>query len=236
MSEEVADPGAAAVVAVYGGREDEVGQMYRRHLEVSQDDSVYQTWVNLSLMRRLVFLFRGGVESTGGLVEILCMFAVVGLVLALFALYQLVVFFAVILVLTVFSGGAAVKYVRGTFLVTQAGRLDDDGLEALSQECLKAGHFISVRVPRDRVLPPLTRRADRATFLFRTGVNQALAVATLFLVVEAVARLLTGQWLLDLGVLLIFAAGFASSVVVMDAGVVARWRLAQKVQFRDHGV
>ncbi len=51
-------------------------------------------------------------ESAGGITEIVCMFAVLLLLLALFAFWQLVIAIIVLVVMALFSGGAALKYLR----------------------------------------------------------------------------------------------------------------------------
>ena len=108
-----ADSQSLLRVSVYGGKKKEVFDSIKRHLGVSEETELYHTWINVSAMKRLAFLFEGGVESAGGITEIVCMFAVLLLLLALFAFWQLVIAIIVLVVMALFSGGAALKYLRG---------------------------------------------------------------------------------------------------------------------------
>ena len=83
-------------VAVFGGKKDIVQESLNKHLDSGDDPHLYNTWVNISAMRRLGFLFVGGVESAGGIFDILCMFSVLAIILGVFVFWQVIVFFAVI--------------------------------------------------------------------------------------------------------------------------------------------
>ncbi|MHA2395219.1 MAG: hypothetical protein ACXAC0_00805, partial [Candidatus Thorarchaeota archaeon] len=94
------------VISVYGGKRDDVKESIERNLELS-DESFYQTWLSVNVMKQLGFLFEGGVESSGGILEMIVMFIFVAIILAAFAFWQVVIFMVVILVLALFSGGAS---------------------------------------------------------------------------------------------------------------------------------
>ena len=74
-------------ITIYGGKKEEVGESAKNILGISDSD-YYGTWISMGIMQRLGFLFEGGVESAGGMGEIVCMFAVLIAVLALFAFWS----------------------------------------------------------------------------------------------------------------------------------------------------
>jgi hypothetical protein len=47
-------------VSVYGGKKKEVFASIERHIGVSEEAELYHTWVNVSAMKRLAFLFESG--------------------------------------------------------------------------------------------------------------------------------------------------------------------------------
>jgi hypothetical protein len=217
-------------VSVYGGKKKEVFESIERHLGVSEETELYHTWVNVSAMKRLAFLFEGGVESAGGIIEIVCMFAVLVLLLALFAFWQLVVFFAVLVVMALFSGGVALKYLRGTFFSALLDGVNLDAVEQLTKEQVTAGRFVSVVIDNaEKNIGPISSSASKATRLFKTGIHIALLTATLFLVLEVAFRFLTEQWTFDAMVLLIFGWAFFFGIALMDGGIVLRYQLSKKL-------
>ena len=217
-------------VSVYGGKKKEVFESIERHLGVSEKAELYHTWVNISAMKRLAFLFQGGVESAGGIVEIVCMFAVLVLLLALFAFWQLVIAIIVLVVLALFSGGAALKYLRGTFFSVPLDGVDLDAVEQLTKEQVIAGRFVNVAIDNaEKNIGPIASSSSKATRLFKTGIHVALLTATLFLVLEVAFRFLTEQWAFDVMILLIFGGAFFLGIALMDGGVVLRYQLGKKL-------
>ena len=217
-------------VSVYGGKKKEVFESIERHLGVSEEAELYHTWVNVSAMKRLAFLFEGGVESAGGIVEIVCMFAVLLLLLALFAFWQLVIAIIVLVVLALFSGGTALKYLRGTFLSVPLDGVDFDAVEQLTKEQVIAGRFVNVTIDNaEKNIGPIASSSSKATRLFKTGIHIALITATLFLVLEIVFRFLMQQWAFDAVILMIFGWAFFFGIALMDGGVVLRYQLSKKL-------
>ncbi|MCK4566897.1 MAG: hypothetical protein KAU48_06270, partial [Candidatus Thorarchaeota archaeon] len=102
-------------ITIYGGKKDDVGESAKNILGISDRD-YYGTWISMGIMQRLGFLFDGGLESAGGLGEIVCMFALLIAILALFALWSVAIVFVVIAVLTLLSGGAAYKFIRAVYI------------------------------------------------------------------------------------------------------------------------
>ncbi len=215
---------------VHGGNKQSVREKITTHLNVSDDAEFYQTWTNVAMLRRLRFLFSGGVESAMGLFEVVCMFAVLVLTLILFFFWQTIVFAIVLLVLAVFSGGAALKYVKGTYLGTNASDVDFDSLEQLTIELTQLGGFVYVNTDAsDSELGPVTRTASRNAKLFRSGISLALLIATVFLIYEVVYRILLHVWSTDILILAIFGLLFLASIVVMDMGVILNHRLKKSI-------
>jgi len=217
-------------VSVYGGKKKEVFESIDRHLGVSEEAELYHTWVNVSAMKRLAFLFEGGVESAGGVIEIVCMFVVLLLLLVLFAFWQLVIFFVVLVVMALFSGGAALKYLRGTYLSVPLDSVDPDAVEQLTKEQVTAGRFVNVVIDNaEKNIGSISASSAKATRLFKTGIHIALLVATLFLVFEVAFRFLTEQWALDTVILSIFGCAFLFGIALMDGGVILRYKLSKKL-------
>ena len=231
--------GPTMEISVYGGRRDEVKESIERNLELS-DESFYQTWLSINVMKQLSFLFEGGVESSGGLLEMIIMFVVVAIILAAFAFWQVVVFIIVILVLAVFSGGASFKYIRGTFIEADHTKLDLAKLDNFVKEQIERGRFVKVESEAAEAhLSDFTKRATRATRVFRDGIKLSLIVSTVFLLVEVVYRYFAGHWLSgldpvtglqELWVLLGFGVVFLLGIVVMDIGVLMRRSLSKSLK------
>ena len=120
-------------MSVYGGKRNDVKDSIERNLELT-DEGFYQTWLSINVMKQLGFLFEGGVESSGGIIEMIIMFIFVALILAAFAFWQVVIFMIVLLVLALFSGGAAFKFVRGTFIEADHTKIDLTKLDNFVKE------------------------------------------------------------------------------------------------------
>lgn len=218
-------------IAIYGGRLSEVEESVKAHLVTSNETEIYHTWVNVAAMKRLGFLFSGGVESAGGVVEIIWMFAVMLAILALFFIWNLLVFVVVILVLAVFSGGAALKYLRGTFVSLPLEKAGADRLDAFTTDQLVRGHFVSVKSKKKELsLGQACASSNRATTVFKAGIHLSLAIATLLIIVELLYRFVTAIWVTDLLVLAFFGLAFLIGIVFMDAGTIMRYRLAKRIK------
>ncbi len=225
-------------ISVYGGKRDEVKESIERNLVLS-DESFYQTWLSINVMKQLGFLFEGGVESSGGIIEMIVMFVFVALILAAFAFWQVVIFIIVILVLALFSGGASFKFIRGTFIEADHSKMDLDKLEAFVKEQIQKGRFVKVESEVvGNQLSDFTKRATKATRVFRNGIKVSLAISTLFLIVEVAYRLLVGHWLSGLDpvtgpqeiwVLIGFGLIFLIGIIGMDVGVLMRRNLSKSL-------
>ena len=227
------------VISVYGGKRDDVKESIERNLELT-DESFYQTWLSINVMRQLGFLFEGGVESSGGLLEMIVMFVLVAIILAAFAFWQVVVFVIVILVLALFSGGASFKFIRGTFIEADHIKIDLSKLDNFVKEQIKEGRFVKVEsVAAEASLSDFTKRASTATRVFRNGIKISLVISTIFLIVEVVYRIFMNHWLTGLDpvtgpqeiwVLIGFGLVFLIGIIAMDVGVLMRRSLSKSLK------
>ena len=219
-------PEPKITISIYGGKKDEVMDSVSQHLAPDEEASVYETWINVRALRSLGFLFVGGVESAGGLFEVVCMFVVLAVILALFVLWNLIVFFLVLVVLAVLSGGRAIKYMRGTFIEADVSKIDTTGLDAFVKAEVIKGRYIEAKAEDTERFGEITRTASSMTRLFRLGINWAMIVATAFLIFELVYRFFTLTWSTDFWFLLFFGITFLVGVVVMDIGILKLRRSA----------
>lgn len=219
-------------VSVFGGKKDIVQLSLNTHLGDGNDAHMYNTWVNVSAMRRLGFLFVGGVESAGGIFDLLCMFSILAIVIGLFVFWQVLVYFAVMLVLVVFSGGAAFKFIRGTYIEADAAKFNSTKLESFVEKQISEGYFVLTRSESGYNPGPITKQSTTATGIFRLGIHFSLIVATIFLIVELVYWWLSNftSWLTDIPILIIFGAGFLVGIVIMDLGVILRRQMSKKLK------
>jgi hypothetical protein len=223
-------------IAIYGGKRSDVKESIERNLELT-DESFYQTWLSINAMKQLSFICVGGVESSGGIIEMLVMFALVVAILMVFALWQTIVFVIVILVLALFSGGAAFKFVRGTFIEADHTKIDLSKLDNFVKEQILKGHFVKIESPpvKDQ-LSELTTDATHATTVFRRGITMAMVIATLFLITEILYFLTMGHWLsglnsdLEIYVLYCFGLGFLLGIMIMNFGVLMRRNLSKSLE------
>ncbi|MHA1944306.1 MAG: hypothetical protein ACW96M_07920 [Candidatus Thorarchaeota archaeon] len=226
-------------ISVYGGKKNEVKESIERNLELT-DESFYQTWMSVNVMKQLAFLFEGGVESSGGIIEMIIMFVFIAIILAAFAFWQVVIFMVVLLVLALFSGGAALKFVRGTFIEADHSKIDLTKLDNFVKEQLKAGRFVKVdSLPVSDKLGETTKDASQATTVFRRGIYIAMVVVTLLLVVEVAYYILMNHWLSGLDpvtgpqeiiVLYCFGLAFLLGILIMDLGVLMRRSLSKSLE------
>jgi hypothetical protein len=226
-------------IAVYGGKRNEVKESIERNLELT-DESFYQTWLSINVMKQLSFMFVGGVESSGGIIEMLIMFVFVALILAAFAFWQVVIFMLVLLVLALFSGGAAFKFIRGTFIEADHTKIDLIKLDNFVKEQILAGHFVKVEsdIVQDQ-LTTTTKDASHATNVFRRGIKLAMIVATLLLIIEVGYYLWMNHWLsglnpvtgeMEIIVLFCFGLAFLLGILIMNLGVLMRRSLSKSLQ------
>ncbi len=226
-------------VSIYGGKRNEVKESIERNLELT-DEGFYQTWLSINVMKQLAFLFEGGVESSGGIIEMIIMFVFVALILAAFAFWQVVVFMIVLLVLALFSGGASLKFVRGTFIEADHSKIDLIKLDNFVKEQILAGRFVKVEsLPVSDKLGKTTKDASRATTFFRRGIYIAMIIATLLLVIEVVYYFLMNHWLSGLDpvtgpqeiiVLFFFGFVFLLGILIMNTGVLMRRGLSKSLR------
>ncbi|MHA1904907.1 MAG: hypothetical protein ACXADL_09885 [Candidatus Thorarchaeota archaeon] len=215
-------------MVVYGGKKDDVTESLNRTVGESDATHAYQTWVNVSALRRLGLLFQGGAESSGAISDLLCLVTVIAAIVFLFFFWQFVVFFITIVVLGILSGGAAFKYLRGTYIEADAAKVNLDSLEEFVKEQLKAGHFVMISSDEVRhKFGPTTNQSRSSTMVFRYGIYWSLFVATLLVIVELVYWFLNAAWLFDVLTLGLAGAGFLMGVAMMDLGVLLRWQLAR---------
>ena len=218
-------------ISVYGGKRDEVKESIERNLELT-DESFYQTWLSINVMKQLGFLFEGGVESSGGIIEMIVMFVFVAIILAAFAFWQVVVFMIVILVLAIFSGGASFKFIRGSFIEADHTKMDLVKLDNFVKEQIQKGRFVKVKSEAaEASFSDFIKRSSKATRIFRNGIKISLVISTIFLIVEVVYRFIMGHWLSGLDpvtgpqeiwVLVGFGLTFLIGIILMDAGVLMR--------------
>ncbi len=225
-----------ASITIYGGRKEDVGRTITETLNLSDDD-YYSTWISLGIMKRLGFLFEGGVESAGSVGGLIVMFIVLVAALALFALWQIAIVFIVIAVLTLLSGGAAFKFLRATFITKPLSEMDLSNVEELVRIQITQGRFVRLEEKdTSENLSRITQESSKATLLFRTGIQFSLLVATVFLILEVLYWFMTGHWLSGLNpvtgptetILLVdFGFLFLCAVILMDLGVLMRYRVAR---------
>ncbi len=226
-------------ITIYGGKKDEVGDSAKQLLGISDDD-YYGTFLNLGIVRRLGFLFEGGVESAGGLGEIVCVFGIIIMVLAMFTLWNVAVVFLVVLVLAILSGGAAIKFVRAVYITAPLDSLDKNQLNEFITEQVSRGRFVRIEgTHASKDLSNLAQKTSSAALVFRTGIQFALLVATAFLIIQVIYYFMMNHWisglneatqLLEIQVLTYFGLLFLVGVILMDVGVLLRSRAAGSIK------
>jgi hypothetical protein len=226
-------------ITIYGGKADAVGTDAKSILGIV-DNEYYGTWLSMGIMQRLGFLFEGGVESAGGLAEILCMFAVLIMVLAVFAFWSVAVVFIVILVLTILSGGAGYKFLRAVYITAPLSKLETTKVDEFVIDQVRKGRFVRVEgIGEAEKMAESTHKSSTALSYFRRGIQFALFIATIFLISEVVYYLMNQHWLsglnaatatFEITVLIIFGLLFLIGIVVMDIGVLLRRDLSKKVE------
>jgi hypothetical protein len=220
-------------ITVYGGKRKDVKDSIDTHL--GSDTNFYQTWITLSMLKRLGFVFEGGVESSITLEGVICMFISVIAIFSLFFFWQFIIFFIVIAVLALFSGGAALRYMRGTFIESQTKDMDLSKVETFALAQIEAGRFIKVESDvKETEIGPIARKSTSVTNMFELGIWLSLAIATLFLIFQVVHWLVNGHWISGLNVdtalqeiyfLIAFGLAFLLGIIIMDIAVLKRGQL-----------
>jgi len=226
-------------ITIYGGKKEEVGESAMNILGISDDD-YYGTWISMGIMQRLGFLFEGGVESAGGMAEIVCMFAVLIAVLALFAFWSVAIVFIVIAVLTLLSGGAAYKFLRAVYITAPISNMESSKIDEFVATQLTQGRFVRIEdSDTSKIMSEVTQKASAATLTFKRGIQFALLIATIFLITEVYYFFMMGHWLsglnvatytLEITVLTIFGLLFLVGIILMDTGVLLRSRVAKIIE------
>ena len=226
-------------ITIYGGKKEEVGESAKNILGISDTD-YYGTWISMGLMQRLGFLFDGGIESAGGMGEIVCMFAVLIAVLALFAFWSVAIVFIVIAVLTLLSGGAAYKFMRAVYITAPITNMESSKINEFVGTQLTQGRFVRIEDSDAlKTMSEVTQKASSATLTFKRGIQFALLIATIFLITEVTYFFMMGHWLsglnvatytLEITVLTIFGLLFLVGIVLMDVGVLQRSRVAKSIE------
>ncbi len=226
---EIASSADMLSMQFYGGTETEILDSLKSLMTHDEEIQSNQTWVNVGALKRLTFLFEGGVESAGGLIGLVIMFILVGVVLIAFAIWQIVIFFIVIAALTLFSGGAALKYLKCTYLTVPSSSLTNENLVVFFEEQLSSGRFATLSDGMDYTeQPEVVRKSGRVTRIFRLGIHMALAVATILLIFELVGFFLLGGWITETSFLILHSVAFLIGIAIMDAGVILRHSLVAK--------
>ena len=225
-----------ASITIYGGKKDDVGNDAKNILGIV-DEEYYGTWLSMGIMQRLGFLFDGGVESAGGLGEIICVFAIIIAVLAMFAFWSVAVVFITVIVLTLLSGGAAYKFIRAVYITTPLSNMDIAKIDEFVAKQLTSGRF--VKIESTTGMNATTQRASTASNAFRRGIQFALLIATIFLITEVIYFLMNQHWLsglnaatadLEIMILTMFGILFLVGVIVMDIGVLLRRNAAKSIE------
>lgn len=226
-------------ITIYGGKKGDVGDDATSILGVA-DDEYYGTWLSMGIMQRLGFLFDGGVESAGGLGEIICVFALLIIILAMFAFWNIAIVFIVVIVLTILSGGAAYKFIRAVYITAPLSNMDSSKIDEFVKKQLSLGRFVKVEGHSSSPdMSEITKRSSTAANDFRRGIQFSLFIATIFLITEVLYYLMNQHWLSGLNaatadfeilVLSIFGILFLVGVVLMDIGVLLRRRLANSLE------
>ncbi len=226
-------------ITIYGGKKEEVGESAKNILGISDSD-YYGTWLSMGIMQRLGFLFEGGVESAGGMAELVCMFAVLIAILALFALWSVAIVFVVIAVLTLLSGGAAYKFIRAVYITAPISNMESSKIDEFVATQLTQGRFVRIEdSDASKTMSAVTQKASTATLTFKRGIQFALLIATIFLITELIYFYNMGHWLSGLNVatatmenqiLIIFGLLFLFGIILTDIGVLLRSRVAKRIE------
>ncbi len=216
-------------VTIYGrGRSDVLDSIETRFGVDFKDEAEHQ-WVAPRAAKRAIRVTASGIKEIGyadHTGECTIISAIVAIIVTIIIFLQLVVFLIVLVVLTIFTGGAALKYTKATYMTAPGESIEPSQLEAFTKDQILTGRFVMVKTDISRFpLGPITKASTRATQLFRWGIVSSVAIAFVFLVVEAVYYYLNRSWLTDIPVLLGFGLTFLFAIIITDIGVLLRRRL-----------
>jgi hypothetical protein len=216
-------------VAIYGGGKGDIPESIETHFGIELTKEAERRWVGPHAAKRVMGVTTRGVSEIGyadASGECALLSIIVAFFLFLIVLWQLVMFLIVIVVLGIFSGGAALKYTRATYMTTDSASIESSQLEAFTKDMIDSGRFVMVSLEEPGfALGPVAKASTRATGLFRYGIVFSILIASLFLVTEVVYRFLYGVWLVDLLILAGFGIAFLLGIIATDAGVILRRRL-----------
>jgi len=227
---------STASITIYGGKKDDVGNDAKNILGITEKE-YYGTWLSMGIMQRFGFLFNGGVESAGGLGEIVCVFAIIIAVLAMFAFWSVAVVFITVIVLTLLSGGAAYKFIRAVYITAPLSNMEPSKIDEFVAKQLVQGRFVKIESTAE--MNATTRSASKASRVFRNGIQFALFIATIFLITEVIYYIMNQHWLsglnattadMEIIILTIFGILFLVGVTVMDIGVLLRRSAAKSIE------
>jgi hypothetical protein len=216
-------------VAIYGRGRTDVLDSIEKRFGVDFKDEVEHQWVAPRAAKRAITVTASGVKEIGyadhsG--ECTLVSLIVAVIVAIIVFLQLVVFLIVLVVLTIFTGGAALKYTKATYMTAPGESIEPSQLEAFTKDQILTGRFVMVKTDTSRFpLDPITKASTRASQLFRWGIVSSVAIAFVFLAVEAIYYFLNSSWYTDFLVLLGFGLAFLFAIIITDIGVVLRRRL-----------
>ncbi len=218
-------------VQVIGGSKDRAVEGFTQHLLPQEEPRVYRTWFNIHLLSRLENLFKDGVESAGGLFEIVCMFFVAIVIIGFVLLSQLLIFSIVVAVLALFSGGASLKFFRTTYIETPSASVSSGGAEKFVSEMLTQGSLVSIdSEDKSFTAGSIVKQSNRVTKAYLYGINTCQFIAMVFVLVEVLHYLLLRSWFVDWFILGIFGLVFLVGIILMDVGVLMRHKLVKSLQ------
>lgn len=231
MGEEEFTELADVKVAIYGGGKGKIIDSIQTHFGVELSSEADHTWVAPGAAKRAMRVTTSGVSEIGyadasGECTILAI--IVSFFLLLIVLWQLIMFLIVILVLAIFSGGAALKYARATYMTAYADEIDSSCLESFTKDQIVSGRFVMASADSPSfILGPITKSSSKATRLFRYGIVWSVLIASAFLVFEVVYWFLYRSWLTDLmnPIIIGLGAAFLLGIILTDLGVLLRRRL-----------
>ena len=216
-------------VAIYGRGKSDVLSSIETRFGVDLKDEAEHEWVAPRAAKRAIRVTASGVKEIGyadhsG--ECTLVSIIVAIIVALIIFLQLVVFLIVLVVLTIFTGGAALKYTKATYMKAPGESIEASQLEAFAKDQILTGRFVMVKTENSRFpLGPISKASTRATQLFRWGIISSVTIAFVFLAVEAVYYFLNWTWLTDIMILLGFGLAFLLAIIITDIGVLLRRRL-----------
>ena len=216
-------------IAVYGRGKDQITESIEKHFGMPLSLQTDHTWVGVKDAKKALRVTSSGMtESAAALIDLACIviLLVIAVLVALFIFAEAILFVIVIAVLTIFSGGAALKYTRVTYITGNMFEIDIDEIETFTKEQILGGRFARTKADNQDVkFKNITNRATTATHLFRIGIVFSLMVATIFAAFEIVYRLIYGIWLVEYIVLAEFGVAFLLGIVLTDIGALLRRRL-----------